>query len=270
MICMTQARRRRLAATGFADDAQRLALVRCRSRRRRPPAPPRACPISHVRVPPKCLTRPRTDSSGWAGPPRSRAAPSAPGQVAIMPFTSIAERKPSDRRLNEIEVMKIITPGSAATVGLHVDRRAQRVQHQAPFRLRRLGPEAEERQARRQDHRHADQAGRVDEDRSEHVAEHVHADDGQRAGAARARRLDVVAIADLGGDALGDARRPGGTNTTVSATIALRDAGAERARQCDREQDRRERVEHVDGPHHQRVHPSADIAGHNTRASSRR
>ena len=31
--------------------------------------------------------------------------------------TSMAERRPSDSRLNEIEVMKIITPGSAATAG---------------------------------------------------------------------------------------------------------------------------------------------------------
>ena len=32
-------------------------------------------------------------------------------------LTSIAERRPSENRLNEIEVRKIITPGSAATIG---------------------------------------------------------------------------------------------------------------------------------------------------------
>jgi hypothetical protein len=32
-------------------------------------------------------------------------------------FTSMAERRPSESRLNEIEVMKIITPGNAATQG---------------------------------------------------------------------------------------------------------------------------------------------------------
>ena len=32
-------------------------------------------------------------------------------------LTSIAERSPSENRLNEIEVRKIITPGSAATIG---------------------------------------------------------------------------------------------------------------------------------------------------------
>ena len=32
-------------------------------------------------------------------------------------FTSMADLSPSDRRLNEIEVMKIMAPGSAATQG---------------------------------------------------------------------------------------------------------------------------------------------------------
>jgi hypothetical protein len=32
-------------------------------------------------------------------------------------LTSIADRRPSERRLDEIEVTKIITPGSAATMG---------------------------------------------------------------------------------------------------------------------------------------------------------
>ena len=32
-------------------------------------------------------------------------------------LTSIAERRPSENRLNEIEVRKIMTPGSAATIG---------------------------------------------------------------------------------------------------------------------------------------------------------
>ena len=32
-------------------------------------------------------------------------------------LTSIAERKPSDKRLNEIDVRKIIKPGNAATIG---------------------------------------------------------------------------------------------------------------------------------------------------------
>jgi hypothetical protein len=32
-------------------------------------------------------------------------------------LTSIADRRPSERRLNEIEVMKIMSPGSAATIG---------------------------------------------------------------------------------------------------------------------------------------------------------
>jgi hypothetical protein len=60
------------------------------------------------------------------------------------PLLSIAERSPSASRLKEIEVMKIIAPGSAATHGLHVDRRAQRVEHQAPFGLGRLHAQAQE------------------------------------------------------------------------------------------------------------------------------
>ena len=32
-------------------------------------------------------------------------------------FTSMAERSPSESKLNEIEVMKIIAPGNAATQG---------------------------------------------------------------------------------------------------------------------------------------------------------
>ena len=47
----------------------------------------------------------------------------------------MAARRPSLIRLKQIEVMKIITPGSAASDRIDVDRLAQRVQHQAPFRL---------------------------------------------------------------------------------------------------------------------------------------
>ena len=66
----------------------------------------------------KCLRKPAASSSGWAGPPRSSigftVSMSAPPQA----FTSMAARKPSLMRLKQIEVMKIITPGSAANTGL--------------------------------------------------------------------------------------------------------------------------------------------------------
>ena len=53
-------------------------------------------------------------SSGCAGPPRSRGSTA---HRALHDFTSIADRSPSDSMLNAIDVMKIITPGSAATSG---------------------------------------------------------------------------------------------------------------------------------------------------------
>src|SRR5688572_21707634 len=122
-------------------------------------------------LPPKCLVSPRTSSSGVPRPPRSRPVRSggAPMIIAGPPWRR-AER-------------------------LAVDRGAQRVEHQPPFRLGRLHAEAEEGEAGGEDHRDADQARRIDEDRAEHIAEDMHPDDRQRAGARDARRLDEVAIA---------------------------------------------------------------------------
>ena len=61
----------------------------------------------------KCLTSPRTDNNGCAGPPRSGATTTG-AFIASRPSPT---RSPSERRLNEIEVMKIMAPGSAATQG---------------------------------------------------------------------------------------------------------------------------------------------------------
>ena len=69
--------------------------------------------------------------------------------------------------------------------------------------------------------RDADQAGGVDEDRAQHVAEHLHAHDGERAGARRSRRIDVVAASRTCVVTLSATRAIGGTNTQVSDTIAL-------------------------------------------------
>ena len=52
-------------------------------------------------------------------------------------------------------------------------------------------------------------------------------------------------------------RTIGGMNTIVSDRIAVEDAGAERARDGDREQHRREGVEHVDGAHDRLVDDAA-------------
>jgi hypothetical protein len=41
------------------------------------------------------------------------------------------------------------------------------------------------------------QAGRIHEDRAQHIAQHMHADDGEGAGAAHPRCLDVVELAHL-------------------------------------------------------------------------
>ena len=48
--------------------------------------------------------------------PRSSAA--LVGGSACHDLRSIAERNPSDSRLNDSDVMKIMTPGSAATYGV--------------------------------------------------------------------------------------------------------------------------------------------------------
>ncbi len=112
-----------LAAAGFADDAERLALghVEVDPVDR---ANHRACPREEAALAAEML-----DQAAHAQQRRAGAAPIArvgsrrDGTLAgaILEhghcLTSIAERSPSDRRLNEIEVRKIITPGSAATMG---------------------------------------------------------------------------------------------------------------------------------------------------------
>src|SRR6266404_280973 len=111
---------------------------------------------------------------------------------------SVAEQVEADRHREDHRA------GQCRHPWIDVDRGAQRVEHQTPFRLWRFGAEAEEGQARRQDHRHRDEAGRVNENRTQDVAEHVHAHDGEGAGAGRPRRLDEIHIPHAGGDALGD------------------------------------------------------------------
>ena len=65
----------------------------------------------------KCLTRPFTSRSG--GPRRPSAAGDGDWAAAAIcqALMSMAERSPSVSRLNEIEVRKIIMPGSAHNSG---------------------------------------------------------------------------------------------------------------------------------------------------------
>src|SRR6266404_4798364 len=156
----------------------------------------------------KCFVRPMTCSSGWARPPRSSSGSSisidaAVSFMALVPDVhgtthSVTEQVKTDRHREDHH------PGQCRHPWIDVDRGAQRVEHQTPFRLWRFGAEAEEGQARRQDHRHRDEAGSVNENRTQDVAEHVHAHDGEGAGAGRPRRLDEIHIPHAGGDALGD------------------------------------------------------------------
>src|ERR1700730_9151045 len=117
----------------------------------------------------KCFVNPLTCSSGCAAPPRSSIGSSIliVGVILFMASVpdvhgaahAVAEEVEADRYREDHGA------GQCRHPGIDVDRGTQRVEHQAPFRLRRLGAEAEERQARRQDHRHRYQAGSIDENR---------------------------------------------------------------------------------------------------------
>src|ERR1700686_2253142 len=108
----------------------------------------------------KCFVKPLTCSSGCAAPPRSSigASISIGGGISFMAAIpgipgaahAVAEQVEADRYREDHGA------GQCRHPGVDVDRGAQRVEHQAPFRLRRFGAEAEERQARRQDHRYRD------------------------------------------------------------------------------------------------------------------
>src|SRR5271156_2493619 len=119
----------------------------------------------------KCLVSPTTCKSGCAAPPTSSIGFSiSMGAlswfIASVPDVhgaahAVAEQVEADRYREDHAA------GQSGDPRIDIDRGAQRIEHQAPFRLRRLGAEAEERQARRQDHRYRDQPGGVDEDRSQ-------------------------------------------------------------------------------------------------------
>src|SRR5258705_12050189 len=96
----------------------------------------------------KCFVRPLTCRSGCAKPPRSSTGSSistdaAVSFMALVPDVhgaahSVAQQVEADRHREDHRA------GQGRHPWIDVDRGAQRVEHQAPFRLRRLGAEAEE------------------------------------------------------------------------------------------------------------------------------
>ncbi len=110
-----EAGERGLAATGLTDDAKRLALGDVEAHivdgmhRTADAAAAKASPAAEM-----------LDEAAHRQQRLRRPAATAPesGRVQrLHHFTSMADRKPSDRRLNATEVMKIMAPGSAATSG---------------------------------------------------------------------------------------------------------------------------------------------------------
>src|SRR6266852_8539272 len=98
----------------------------------------------------KCFVKPSTCSSGCAAPPRSSTGSSISTEAAVSFMRSIpdvhgaahavAEQVEADRH------REYHGAGQRRHPRIDIDRGAQRVEHQAPFWLRRFGPEAEERQ----------------------------------------------------------------------------------------------------------------------------
>ena len=110
-----QPRRRRLAAAGLADDTEGLALPTAKETSSTACTSPTGRSASRAcgEMLGQCARQ------QWrAGPPRSSRRPRA---ACCRPTrsrrTSMAWRRPSLSRLKQIEVMKIMTPGSAATRG---------------------------------------------------------------------------------------------------------------------------------------------------------
>jgi hypothetical protein len=123
MICNDQACGGGLAAARLADDAERLAFGDIEvdavdGAHHRPGLGEEAGLAA------KMLDQP-ADRQQRCPRPAAIAEVTRNGRDAVVDFlparahclTSIAERRPSEKRLNEIEVRKIITPGRAATIG---------------------------------------------------------------------------------------------------------------------------------------------------------
>src|SRR6266403_3459052 len=104
----------------------------------------------------KCLVRPATCNNGCAAPPTSSifSSSSTDGLISLMASVpdvhgaahAVAKQVEADR------YRKDHGAGQCRDPWVDVDRCAQRVEHQAPFRLRRFGAEAEERETGGQNH----------------------------------------------------------------------------------------------------------------------
>src|SRR5712671_3719753 len=102
----------------------------------------------------KCFVKPSTCSSGCAAPPRSSTGSSISSEAAVwfmasIPYVhgaahAIAQQVEADRHREDHDA------GQGRHPRIDIDRGSQGVEHQPPFRLRRLGAQAQERQARRQ------------------------------------------------------------------------------------------------------------------------
>src|SRR5256884_3808586 len=96
----------------------------------------------------KCLVRPVTCSSGCAAPPTSATGSSTSTDGLVLLIASVpdvhgaahavAEQIEADRHRKDHDARQRRHPW------IDIDRGAQGVEHQTPFRLRRLGAEAEE------------------------------------------------------------------------------------------------------------------------------
>src|ERR1700681_4400201 len=96
----------------------------------------------------KCFVNPLTCSSGCAAPPRSSIGSSSLTDAAVSFMTSVPDIHGAAHGVAEqIEAdryRKNHGAGQGRDPRIDVDRGAQRVEHQAPFRLRRFCAEAEE------------------------------------------------------------------------------------------------------------------------------
>src|SRR3990172_4152771 len=208
------------------------------------------------------LTSPSGVSNTVSSPSTSRvgttAGASRASASAILGIEGIAQPVPDEveaeqRRGEEDGGEHQRPPG-----GLHRSR-ALADQH-APARVRLLHAEAEEADEGfgQDDVRHRQRD--IDDDRPERVGDDVAAHDVEGRDAAGDRRLDELLALEADRLAAHDARHvePG---DGADADIDEQDVAAEHDGEQDHEEQERQRVEHVDGPHHHGVDAPAEEAG---------
>ena len=140
--------------------------------------------------------------------------------------------------------------------------------HRAPLGLRRLGAEAEERQAGEQQDRVREVECREHEHRPGDVRQHVAEERAARRGAEQAGRLDVFRIPDRQHQAAHDSRIRGPRDHDDRQRCVL-EPTPEHGRNDHREDDRRKREDQVDHAHREPVHDAAEVAGNRHRRARR-